>query len=60
MTVRTGYEIREGSRMLAERIRKAQTQVAVDRGPAGLRSLEDGEREVNGRIRFHESWKQAA
>jgi hypothetical protein len=56
--VRTGYEIREGSRMIAARIAQARTLRAEDRGPAGTRPLADGERELNGRIRYCEAWRQ--
>lgn len=39
---RTGYEIREGSRLLALRIAQTRTLKAEDRGPAGTRPLQDG------------------
>lgn len=55
---RTGYDLREGALMLRDRIRRARTVKAEDRGPAGTRPLEDGERVLNGRIRYCEAWRR--
>lgn len=57
--MRTGYEIREGSRMIGLRVQRARTIRVEDRGPAGVRPLEEGERVVNGRILYCQAWRHS-